>query len=316
MRPNPQQAAAAWVLHKYQALGNDYLVLDATVCPQPPQPQHVQRLCDRHLGFGADGLLYGPLPAPSPAQAALQIFNADGSQAAKSGNGVRIFACFMQDQGYAKGPSVTLQTPSGDVTCHLQPAPDSLQAAQGLRSVTAHMGQVSFWAAALPMTGPQREVLAESLYVGGQVLQVYGVSVGNPHCVVPVPEACPQLVQRLGPLLECHPVFPQKTNVQCLQVLGPQAIRVEIWERGSGYTLSSGSSACACAAVAYRMGACRGPLQVHMPGGSVQVSFEPAYPHVTLCGPVQRVGTCQWVPMAQALLHNQASAVALKASLR
>jgi diaminopimelate epimerase len=142
------------------------------------------------------------------------------------------------------------------------------------------------------MLGSPRPVVDEALQVGEHALRITALTVGNPHCVVPLAQIGQGLACELGPQLEWHPLFPRRTNVQFLQVLDRQRIRIEIWERGAGYTLASGSSSCAAAAAAVRLGLCSSPVQVEMPGGQLEVTVSPDY-KLTLLGPVSQVAEGQ-----------------------
>jgi len=277
---------------KYHGLGNDYLVLEPRAFRGPLSAEQVRALCDRHRGIGADGILWGPLeaaerpPGLAPNVPALRIFNPDGSEAERSGNGLRIFARHLWERGAVPAEPFSLHTPGGEVRVRVRDA-------QGTRIAVA-MGPVSFHSARIPMTGPPREVLNEPLRVGEAELRVSAANVGNPHCVVrvdaPEPEPTPALARALGPLLERHASFPRRTNVQFLRVLGPHAIRIEIWERGAGYTQASGTSSCAAAAVACRLGHCTSPVTVHMPGGALEIRLDAAF-NVELEGAVSAVGS-------------------------
>jgi diaminopimelate epimerase len=150
------------------------------------------------------------------------------------------------------------------------------------------MGRVSFWSDAIPVVGAPREVLNEPITVGGQLIKYCAATVGNPHCVVPMEEIDESMARRLGPLLESHPNFPNRTNVQFLKVLSRDRIRIEIWERGAGYTLASGSSSSAAAAVAHRLGFCDRDLTVEMPGGPIRIEIGPEY-DIRMTGSVTRV---------------------------
>ena len=262
---------------KYHGLGNDYAVFVDGALGEPPDPALVRRICDRHHGLGADGVLLDVSPsgagsgsggAPRPGgapRAAVRIFNPDGSEAEKSGNGLRIFARYLRDQGRAPagaGEWFAVATPGGEVECAV--------AGDG-RRVAVEMGRASFDAAAVPVIGAAGEVLGRWLEVAGQELEYSAVTVGNPHCVLVREEARAEDARTLGPLLERHPAFPNRTNVQLAQVLGVHCIRIEIWERGAGYTLASGSSSCAAAAVCCRLGLVRSPVTVEMPGGALSV---------------------------------------------
>lgn len=262
---------------KYHGLGNDYIVIDARRYALP-SPEAIRRICDRHRGPGSDGILWGPFPAPG-ADFGLRIFNPDGSEAEKSGNGLRIFSRYLWDEGLAGEAPFTVLTPGGRVTS---------QVLEGGQAVRVEMGRVSFHSADIPAAGPPREVLREPLQAGGETLTICAASIGNPHCVVLCDTVSSELAQRLGPLIERHPLFPRRTNVQFMQVLGPGAIRIEIWERGAGYTLASGSSSSAAAAVAHRLGLCRPEVTVHMPGGTLDIRIAEGFA-ITMTGPVARV---------------------------
>lgn len=264
---------------KYHALGNDYLILDPQDLDSIPAPRAIERICHRNFGLGSDGILWGP-GATDEADFALRIFNPDGSEAEKSGNGLRIFARYLFDTGLVDSKPFTVLTPGGTVICEVSPDGEE---------ITVEMGRVSFDSSVIPVNGPAREVLNETIEVGGESLQFYAATVGNPHCVVPVGSASAEECRRLGPLLERHPLFPNRTNVQFLEVIDRNAIRIEIWERGAGYTLASGSSSSAAAAVAHKMGACDSQITVHMPGGTIAIQIAPDY-SITMTGPTTRVG--------------------------
>jgi diaminopimelate epimerase len=154
--------------------------------------------------------------------------------------------------------------------------------------VFVEMGEARFESGLIPVSGPRREVVDEPVDVGDEHLRFTGVTVGNPHCVVHVEEPTPELARRLGPLLETHALFPQRTNVQFVRVIGRHRIAIEIWERGAGYTLASGSSSCAAAAASVRLGRCHGDVTVDMPGGSLEIGVGEDYA-LTMLGPVGRV---------------------------
>lgn len=263
---------------KYHALGNDYLVLDPERLEIALQPFAIQRLCHRHFGVGSDGILLGPLPAPE-ADFGLRIFNPDGSEAEKSGNGLRIFARYLWDEGKVGEAPFYIQTLGGRVRAQVQ---------QAGRQVEVDMGQVSFQSRLIPVAGPDREVIQEPIEVQGQTFTFSAATIGNPHCVIVVPETTPALAQTYGPALETHPYFPQRTNVQFVQVVSPDRLRLEIWERGAGYTLASGSSSSAAAAVVHRLGLCASEVTVEMPGGELAIRIAPDFA-ITMTGPVTKV---------------------------
>ena len=274
---------------KYHALGNDYLVLDPEEADEPPTPGQIRRICHRNFGIGSDGILFGPSPS-SVATFALRIFNPDGSEAEISGNGLRIFSRYLWDRKRVDSTPFTVSTAGGTVTC---------SARAGGRSITVEMGQVRFSSGRIPMTGPEREVLDEEIELEGRLYRFFGANIGNPHCVLPMSEVSAKIAQRLGPLIETHPFFPNHTNVQFLQILDRENIRIEIWERGAGYTLASGSSSTAAAAVAYKMGSVDPQITVQMPGGKLRLEISEDY-HMTMTGPATRVGSIELDPEALA----------------
>lgn len=278
---------AALRFYKYHALGNDYLVmpglpLDGAALPDPAL---VQRICHRSFGLGSDGILL-PQAAPEEAAFALRIFNPDGSEAEKSGNGLRIFARWLYDQGLVGEAPFRIWTPGGVVRARLSP---------GGSPVTVEMGRATFNSQAVPMSGPPRQVVDEPLELPGETLRICALSLGNPHCVVLDAPAGEAAARRLGPLIENHPAFPRRTNVQLLQVLDRARLAIHIWERGAGYTLASGSSACAAAAAAHRLGRVEAAVTVHCPGGDLLVEIGPEYA-LTLTGPVTFVAEGTYFP--------------------
>jgi len=265
-------------LQKYHALGNDYLVLDPAGSEVTLSGAQIQSICDRHYGVGSDGLLVGPTPATG-CDFGLKLYNPDGNEFEKSGNGLRIFARYLWDTGRVGTAPFSICTLGGRVTARVH---------EGGRRVTVEMGQVSFDSQRIPVAGRPREVLDEDLTLGGWSLRVSCATVGNPHCVVLRKEVSAAEAQSLGPLIENATRFPKRTNVQFLQVLDRANVRIEIWERGAGYTLASGSSSSAAAAVAHRLGLVDAQVAVHMPGGIIDVSIGPDW-SITLAGDVARV---------------------------
>ena len=255
-------------LIRSHGLGNDYLVVDGDTFGIALTPERVRRICDRHLGVGSDGILER-VPAPTGFGAAVRIYNPDGSEAEKSGNGVRIFAKFCFDHGYAPiDQPLRIHTLGGPVSA-------TLLRREADRSVLrVSMGQVSFREADLPMTAvsDETEWVERELPVGDEHFRVTCLSVGNPHCVVfdaPFDEAT---ARRIGPVIENHLRFPRRTNVQLVRVVNRATIEALIWERGAGWTQSSGSSSCAVAAACVRAGLTDHHVQVVMPGGTLEVT--------------------------------------------
>jgi len=261
-------------LIKYEALGNDYLVLDLPG-PMDELVAMLPMLCDRHRGLGSDGLL-----AFDRATMTVRIFNPDRSEAQKSGNGLRITAAHAVLE---HGAPDRFELRTADRVNSVQ-----VLSRHGGEVVTqVDIGRPSFRAADLParFEGEPARVVLET--PAGRVDAVL-VSVGNPHCVVfgqPVTEA---RCLELGPHLEHHPAFPERTNVQLCEVLDRSRVRIEIWERGAGYTLASGTSASAVAAACMRDGLVGDRVAIQMPGGELMVRREHGG-NLVQSGPARRV---------------------------
>jgi diaminopimelate epimerase len=267
---------------KGHGLGNDYIVIDEADLPRPLSERAIARVCDRNWGVGSDGIL---LLVPSGrADFGLRIFNPDGSEAEKSGNGLRIFAKYLWDHGRATKARFTVDTKGGLVECQCRVESGHV------RFVTVEMGRVTFRAPEIPMNGPDRDVVGVPLQLAdGTTLSVTAVSVGNPHCVTFVERLDEGEARRLGPMIERHPAFPNRTNVQFARVAARDALDILIWERGAGYTLASGSSSCGAASAAVRNGLCdAGGVTVRMPGGELVIEVRPDW-SLRLEGPVEEV---------------------------
>jgi len=267
-----------WAFTKYHALGNDYIVIDPKNLPSPLTTAQVKTICHRNFGIGSDGILIGPLPSKK-AKFALRIFNPDGSEAEKSGNGLRIFSRYLWDKKLVRQNEFALETPGGLVQAEVMD--------QG-KTVRVEMGRVSFWSDEIPVAGPRREVINEPIHLRGQQFTFCAATVGNPHCVLPLPKINAELARKYGPLLETHLRFPNRINVQFMKVLDRKNIQIEIWERGAGYTLASGSSSSVAAAVAHRLGLCDREISVHMPGGKIQIGIGGDY-SIQMTGAVTKV---------------------------
>ncbi|OQX63144.1 MAG: diaminopimelate epimerase [Desulfococcus sp. 4484_241] len=264
--------------HKYHGLGNDYIVIDPEDAGDSLAPEIVKTICHRNYGIGADGILFGPF-ATQRADFGVRIFNPDGSEAEKSGNGLRIFTRYLWDMGMVDDNPFTIETVGGVVQA-------KVHTETGLISVD--MGTASFNAADIPVNGVQGEVLRQTMKIGDQELTYCAVTVGNPHCVIVCDEISKEMAVSLGSAIENDPKFPNRTNVQFMKAIDRSNIAIEIWERGAGYTLASGSSASASAAVARRLGLCGSSITVHMPGGTLDIIVKHDY-SVRLTGPASKI---------------------------
>lgn len=265
-------------------LGNDYLVMDPKELGFKLTPKAIRAICDRHWGLGSDGIL---VLAPSKkADFGLRIFNPDGSEAEKSGNGLRIFARYLHATQKTRKTRFTVETIGGLVTCTLHVDRNGDAA-----SVTVEMGRATFAPGALPCTLAVEELVDQPIEAAGQRLHFTGVSVGNPHCVVFKPAGeqwSREELLALGPALENHALFPRRTNVQLAVPTGQREIFILIWERGAGETQASGSSSCAAASAGVKLGLVQSPVTVNMPGGTLHIDVDKEF-NLTMKGPVAEV---------------------------
>ena len=265
-------------------LGNDYIVMDPKELTFKLTPKNIKAVCDRNWGLGSDGIL--ALVPTKKADFGLRIFNPDGSEAEKSGNGLRIFARYLHATGKTKKKHFTVDTKGGLVTIDLH-----VDRHGDASAVTVEMGHATFKPAALPCTLGVPELIQQPIEAAGQSLVFTGVSVGNPHCVVfkPAGESWSREdLLKLGPALENHALFPKRTNVQLAVPTGPKEIFILIWERGAGETQASGSSSCAAASAAVRLGLVKSPVTVKMPGGTLNIDVTDNFA-LTMKGPVAEV---------------------------
>ena len=257
------------MLTRSHGLGNDYLVADPAELPFALSPERVQLLCDRHVGVGSDGLLVWQAPL------GVRIFNPDGSEAEKSGNGIRIFARWLVSTGRAGSNQFVIHTPGGDVPVEVNGS-----------EVTAAMGVPVF-----------RDELT-TLDVDGARLSVVALSIGNPHCIVPREKLDVTDLRMFGPLIERHPAFPQRTNVQLARAVNRERVELLIWERGAGETRASGSSSCAVFAALHRLGQVDRAVTAAMPGGELDLRLD-EHDVIWMRGPVEEVARITLLPEAR-----------------
>lgn len=261
---------------KYHGLGNDYLVIDPNVRDVAMTEANIRLICDRNFGVGSDGILYGPLlDGDMPA---LRILNPDGSEAEKSGNGLRIFAKYLFEKRYVQSKEFQIKTLGGIVSVQVKDDVAGL--------IRINMGKVTFISNEIPVAGEPREVVNEVLDVNGVDFKVTCLSIGNPHCVIPMEQVDEERARAIGPYVENHERFPNRINMQLLKVLDRANIDIQIWERGAGYTLASGSSSCAAACAAHKLGLVDNDITVHMPGGELHIEIADDG-EVFMTGPVE-----------------------------
>ena len=275
-------------------LGNDYVVMDPKELSFSLTPSRIKVICDRNWGLGSDGIL--ALVPSKKADFGLRIFNPDGSEAEKSGNGLRIFARYLHATGKTKKKHFTVETKGGLVTIDLH-----VDRHGDASAVTVEMGRAMFQPAALPCTLTVDELIEQPIEAAGQSLTFSGVSVGNPHVVIPVDDVDAFPLTTQGPLLEHHSWFPERANVEITTVLDRHRLRMRVWERGVGETPACGSGACAAAVAAVATGVADSPVTVMLPGGElvIEVGEDGS---VTMHGPAERIECFALPPTIAALL--------------
>jgi len=266
---------------KSHGLGNDYIVLDSLNIDFKLTFKTIKRICDVPYGIGSDGIL---LKIPSETcDFGLRIFNPDGSEAEKSGNGLRIFSKYLFDYGRTEKKSFSIETAGGTVRSSVVEIRNGKAV-----NISVEMGKAEFEAAKIPVALPGPEIFGYKARIDDRDFELNCVSMGNPHCVVIRDKVLTSEVHRYGPLLENHFYFPNRTNVQFVSIEDRDNIKVEIWERGAGYTNASGSSACAAVSVLRKLDLCNPVVTVKMPGGSLVIGVDENR-QVLMTGPVQEI---------------------------
>ena len=263
---------------KYHALGNDYIVIDPADTEILLSKAQIKAICQRNFGIGSDGILFGP-SQPLDKGFSLRIFNPDGSEAEKSGNGLRIFSRYLWEKNLVKSDPFKIKTAGGTVLA---------QIFNEGRNVNVEMGTISFDSTIIPVTGNHRDVLNETITSLDKDFIFCAATIGNPHCVILSQAPSKDETCKYGPSIETNTIFPNRTNVQFMKIIDRNNIQIEIWERGAGYTLASGSSASASAAVAMKLNMCDSSISVHMPGGILEIVLSNNFA-VSMSGPVTKV---------------------------
>ncbi|HUT73219.1 MAG TPA: diaminopimelate epimerase [Armatimonadota bacterium] len=274
---------------KMHGLGNDYVVIDgvsrALEIPEQSLPRLAREMSGRHFGIGSDGII---LVLPSKAaHFRMRIFNPDGSEAEMCGNGMRIFARYVYDHKLTDRRELEIETLAGIIRPRLQ-----LRAGK-VTAVTVDMGVPRLERKEIPMKGKGGRPLRERLRVLGERFEATCVSMGNPHCVIFVEDVDKFPVERLGPAIERHDLFPRRTNVEFVQVVGPAELRMRVWERGAGETLACGTGAAAALVAAHLTGRSGRKAVIHLRGGDLRVSWNPD-DHVFITGPAEEVFAGEW----------------------
>jgi diaminopimelate epimerase len=267
---------------KMHGAGNDFVVLDATRQELPPLEAFSRRICDRHLGIGADQVLVVQAPTDEKtADFRMGIYNMDGSQVEMCANGIRAFFKYLRDRGRTRGDEIRVETLSGVV----RPRWD------GPDRVRVDMGRPILQPAKIPttLTSGDGPVLDAPLMVAGKTFTVSSVSMGNPHVVLEVEDVDSAPVAELGPAIENHPAFPNRVNVEFIQIQGRDRIKQRTWERGTGETLACGSGACAVAVSSMLRDRVDRQVVVELRGGELEIAWQGGDAPVLMVGPASEV---------------------------
>jgi len=258
---------------KMHGAGNDFVVLDGVRQKIELSPERLRLLADRHFGVGCDQVLLVEKAQHPEADFRYRIFNADGGEVEQCGNGARCFVRFVHEQGLTPKREIVVETRSGLISPRLEDD----------GRVTVNMGAPVFDAARIPFEG--RGAVSEPLEVAGETLEISALSMGNPHAVQVVADVEQAPVERLGPLIERHPRFPKRVNAGFMQVMGRRHIRLRVYERGAGETLSCGTGACAAVVAGIRRGLLDSPVSVATHGGQLTIAWAGDGEPVLMTGP-------------------------------
>lgn len=266
---------------KMHGLGNEYIVMDSTNIDFKLTTQAIKRLCNIHFGIGSDGIVM-KVPS-SKADFGFRVYNPDGSEAEKSGNGLRILCKYLYDYGHATKKQFSVETLTDVVYAEI------IEENKGKATlIRVDMGKAIFSSRNIPVNSDLPEFIGQKIQVGDREFEVNCVSVGNPHCVVITNDLNESEVRKYGPILENHPLFTNRINVQFAKALSDHDAQILIWERGAGYTLASGSSSCAASSVLVKRGLVKGDLTMHMQGGSLKIQIDKEW-NIRMTGEVREI---------------------------
>ncbi|HLY52762.1 MAG TPA: diaminopimelate epimerase [Steroidobacteraceae bacterium] len=261
---------------KMHGVGNDFVVFDAPVEPALLEPASLRRLADRRTGIGFDQALLLESPRRADTAVFYRVFNADGDEVEQCGNGARCIAALLHRRGRTRSGGVRLESPAGVVEARVN----------GSSGVSVDMGVPDFGPASLPFMAAA-EADSYALEVAGHTLEIGALSLGNPHAVLVVASVETAPVASLGPAIERHPRFPRRVNAGFLEIVDRTHLRLRVYERGAGETLSCGTGACAAAALARRRGLIEAEVRVEVRGGELRVNWAGPGEHIWLSGPAQ-----------------------------
>ncbi len=270
---------------KMEGLGNDFIILDdrtGALERHLPYPDMARRLCSRHFGIGADGIIL--ILNSLTEDIRFRIFNSDGSEAQMCGNGMRCFAKFLFETSIMGQPRFHVETLAGRVTPEV-----ILDNKNQVTAVRVDMGETFLEPHRVPFRTDEPQKLKYPFTVGNQTLYLTPVSMGNPHAVVIVPDVKKMDVEKVGRAIETHPCFPEKTNVEFIDIVNPNEINMRVWERGAGETLACGTGACAAVVAAHLNGKTQADVMVHLAGGNLSIQWDRQTNHLHKTGPATLV---------------------------
>jgi len=266
---------------KTHALGNEYIVLDSDAISFDLNTNCIKRLCNVNYGIGTDGILLKVKSAK--ADVGLIIYNPDGSEAEKSGNGLRIFCKYIFDYGFISKNEFTVETKGGIVKATIKEVINNKA-----KIVSVDMGKAIFQSGLIPTSFNSEEVIDEIIIANNREFSVNCVSVGNPHCIILKEELDIEEVKKYGPYIENHPVFPNRINVQFAKVINRNLVEILIWERGAGFTLASGSSSSAVACMMRKKGLIDNHVTIQMLGGKLDIEISDNW-DIKMTGEVRQI---------------------------
>ena len=268
---------------KSHGLGNEYIVLDSENISFSLTDNAIRRICNVNYGIGTDGILLKVTSAK--ADFGLKIYNPDGSEAEKSGNGLRIFCKFLYDYKFARNEKFSVETPGGIVKAEIVEEED-----KRAKTIRIDMGKAIFASREIPVNSDENEFIGQNITAGDKNYEVSCVSLGNPHCVIIKDELNINEIKKYGPLLENHILFPNRINVQFAKIISEKLVEILIWERGAGYTLASGSSSCAVASILVKRGLTDRHLKVKMQGGILTIEIDSNW-NLRMTGEVREIAS-------------------------
>lgn len=271
------------IFSKWHGLGNDFILAEPEKNPGFDFQAAAAHLCDRHFGIGADGVVtIRPLGGEA---FEMRIYNSDGSETEMCGNATRCVGLYIRRNKLAKGGAFELHTRAGIIR------PKVLDNG----TVRVDMGTPRLRRGEIPVAGdPEADARSLALDLPGIRLEAVGVSMGNPHAVIFVPDINAVKLEEWGPRIECDPLFPNKTNVEFVEVISPQLVRMRVWERGCGVTLACGTGSCATAVAGVITGRTGRCITVLLDGGELQIEYSEADNHVYMTGPACEVFQGAW----------------------